>query len=121
MLLKLPRVLMHEKNSRPVMFVPYPAHFYGVDTPGEQVWCLKVVAEEVEQLVRRYAILFPDVLDSFETVAYTGHRCMVHDEETGITRNILEKLGYELEESEFSPYKLYWITLKTRTEKRKKK
>jgi hypothetical protein len=121
MLLKLPRVLMHEKNSRPILYVPYPVHYYGVDSSEEQVWVLKVVAEEIEELVRRYAILFPDVLESFETETYVGHRCMVHDEDTGITRQILEKLGFELEESEFSPYKLYWITLKTRTEKRKKK
>jgi hypothetical protein len=104
------------------MFVPYPAELYGVYlTPDEGVWTLKVVADEIEQLIRRYAILFPDVLDEFETDTYTGYRCMVHDEDTGITRQILERLGYELEESEFSPYKLYWVVLKTRDEKRKKK
>lgn len=112
---------MHEKNARPIMYVPYPVHFYGVDTPEEQVWSLKVVADELEQLLRRYVVLFPDVLETFETDRYTGYRCMVHDEDTGITRQLLEKLGYELEESEFTPYRLYWVTLKTRDEKRKKK
>lgn len=112
---------MDKKNSCTIspVYIPYQLGFYL--TESEELRTLKVVAEEVEQLLRRYVVLLPDVVETVEYEGCIGYRCMVNDENTGITRNILERLGYELEDSEFSPYGLFWITLKMRTEKRKKK
>jgi hypothetical protein len=119
--IKLPRTLLDKRNSCAIsqVHIPYPIGFYNAEQT-EELRTLKVVAEEVEQILRRYAVLIPDVIDTIEHENYIGYRCMVNDERTGVTREILQRLGYVMEESEFAPYGLFWVTLKTRTEKRKK-
>lgn len=74
---------------------------------------------ELVDLARRYIVLYPDELTTFETDKYVGFQVLVKDEESGITRTLLEKLGYALEETGFVDY--YIIQLRTRSDKPKKK
>ena len=64
-------------------------------------------------------MVFPETVISEDTERYVKYRCLVHDEHTGVTRGILERLGYELMESGYFAYQLYWIELKTRGELRR--
>lgn len=123
-MLPLPRIKVERSESCviPSIHVPYPLSFYRQEVLLEEgLRSLKVVEEEIIHLVKRYIVLFPDVIRTLDEGAQYSYQCLVHDEETGITRGLLERLGYELEESIFTPYSLYWITLKTKTEKRKQK
>jgi hypothetical protein len=74
---------------------------------------------ELIDLARRYITIYPDELLSFDTKEYIGFTCLVKDEESGITRTLLEKLGYVLEETGFID--MFLITLRTRFEKPKKR
>lgn len=105
----------------PAIHLPYPIRFYRPIDLEEGPYVLKEIAEEVQQLTRRYAVLFPEVHDTYVEGEKRRYRCMVEDEKTGITRGVLERIGYELLESEFTPWGLYWIELKTYTEVRKKR
>lgn len=122
MWIELPRIEMTNENSCVINenAFPYSLDFY--DSVGEgEVRTLKVVLDEICDIVRRYVILYPATVRLLEEERWTGFRCLVNDETAGISRGILERLGYLLEESDFTPYGIYWITLKTRIEKRKKK
>lgn len=74
---------------------------------------------EALDLKRRFIELYSDVTETFETERYIGFRYLVRDESTGITRTLLDKLGYKLEPSDYN--KCYWITLRTRFDKPKRK
>lgn len=93
---------------------------YGYSEKVESISTLKVVAEEIEDLMKRFAVLYPSSIEAVITLnmnkgLHIKYRCIVFDESTGITRGILERLGYVLEESEYAPFSLYWITLRTTT------
>jgi hypothetical protein len=74
---------------------------------------------ELVDLARRYIVLYPDELTTFETDKYIGFQVLVKDEESGITRTLLEKLGYFLDGTGFVD--LFLITLRTRFDKPKKR
>jgi hypothetical protein len=76
--------------------------------------------DEVKDLARRFIKIFPDTLKTSEQDKYIGFLCLVDDEETGITRTLLEKLGYVLEAEQEMPH-FYWIALRARMDKPKKR
>jgi hypothetical protein len=76
--------------------------------------------DEVKDLARRFIKIFPDTLKTLEQDRYISFLCLVDDEETGITRTLLEKLGYVLEADCEMPH-FYWITLSARMDKPKKR
>lgn len=119
-ILPLPYALLPPKQACELnqAFFPFPLSYYGGE---EGIRTLKIVKEEMEDLVRRYVVLIPRTVEKVDRGTYSGFRCLVHDENTGITRGLLERIGYYLEESEFTPYNLFWITLRTREEKGKTK
>lgn len=78
----------------------------------------KDVKEELVDLARRYCVVYPDSVERIETEKYIGFRCLVQDDSSGITRGILERMGYNLEQWMSDKY---WITLRARIEKRMKK
>jgi hypothetical protein len=119
LLLDLPRITADKKKSCiiPKMYAPYKLSLYGNQDETNGLRTLKDVAEEIKDLLSRYVVIFPDVIEYLEKGNWIGFRCMVNDEASGISRGILERIGYQLEESDFSPYRLYWITLKTKIEK----
>lgn len=122
MYLKLPLAEMKKDDSCLVNpnYFPYKMDFY--DSVGEgNIRTLKVTIEEVHDISRRYVLVYPSTIQLLEEEGRTRFRCLVNDEHTGISRGILEQLGYTLEESEFTPFGIYWITLKTIMEKRGKK
>lgn len=122
MWLELPRSTMDKSNScfMQSSHFPYSIDFYG-EHKEEGIRTLKATVEEIHDLVRRYAIVYPSAIATIEKEKYTEFRCLVNDETAGISRGILERIGYTLEESDFTPYGIYWITLRTRIEKRKKR
>lgn len=120
----LPQPKMDKSNSclvQPYHF-PYSLEWYsGAEEEEDGIRTLKVTADEIHDIARRFVIIYPSAIEPFEEETYRGFRCLVNDEASGISRGILERLGYSLEESDYSVYGIYWITLKTREEKRKKK
>lgn len=120
MWLELPSVNMDETNSCIIneSQIPYLMDLYG-EREKDGLRVLRVIAEEVSDLIRRYALILPAAVEMFEEETYTRFRCLVNDDTHGITRGILTRIGYRLEESDFTPYGIYWIKLKTRIEKRK--
>lgn len=116
MLLELPRLSVEAKFLHTIkpIYIPYPINRYGCGEELTSLSTLKVVGDEVQDLLQRYAVVIPHVVRSFRSTGYTYYQCMVYDDEMNVTRGLLEKLGYKLEECEFSPYKLYWMTLRTK-------
>src|SRR5437763_6588219 len=102
MYLELPRAEMTKANSCLINkdFFPYSLDFYDSVGDGE-IRTLKSVSEEVYDIARRYVIFYPSTVQLFEKETYTGFRILVNDETSGISRVILERLGYDLEESDF--------------------
>lgn len=125
MVLQIPKVELNSSNSSEItpQSIRYPMHMYGYSETTESISTLKVVAGEIEDLMKRFAVVYPSSIEATVTLdlkgLYIKYRCIVFDESTGITRGILERLGYELEESEYAPFSLYWITLRTRTDIKK--
>ncbi|PGQ88314.1 hypothetical protein [Priestia megaterium] len=126
MLLQIPQVELNPNNSSTInpLSIRYPMHMYGYTEATESISTLKVVAEEIEDLMQRFAVVYPSSIEAIITLdldkgLYIKYRCIAFDESTGITRGILERLGYELEESDYAPFSLYWITLRTRTDIKK--
>lgn len=116
MLLKLPESILTNKNACEInpAFVPYPIEIYG-GTSTKTLRTLKSVLEEVQGLLRRYAVVYPESINRVEADGvYEEYKCLVLDENTGVTRAILEKLGYALEESDHAAFNLYWIKLHTK-------
>lgn len=122
MYLELPHVEMTKANSCSINQIHFPLslEFYDSIKEGE-ILTLKAAAEEIHDIARRYVVIYPSTVHLLEGQGYTGFRCLVNDDNTGISRGILERIGYSLEESDYTPFGIYWITLKTREEKRKKK
>ncbi|MED4068611.1 hypothetical protein [Priestia megaterium] len=126
MVLQIPQVKLNSCNSSEItpQSIRYPMHMYGYSETTQSISTLKVVADEIEDLMKRFAVLYPSSIEAIITLnvnkgLHIKYRCMVFDESTGITRGILERLGYELEESEYAPFSLYWITLRTTTDLKK--
>ena len=105
-------LLLHKGNAKaiPPTIFPYDPALYGND-----LRCAVEVWDEVTDLIRRYIMVSPGSVALHEERYY----CLVEDEASGITRELLGRLGYELMESAFP--NLYWILLKTTIERRKKK
>ncbi|MGE7305692.1 hypothetical protein ACQKJG_17880 [Priestia megaterium] len=117
------RISLTTRNSSllPEMVFPYPPMFYSMDKSKNEIRVLREVEDEVKDLIRRYALLYPESVEGRETGAYISYRCLIHDEDSNVTRGILERLGYTIYESNFTAYSIYWIELKTRGEMRKKR
>lgn len=118
MLLQLPQFQMTDRNSEIIKdcFIPYPKGLYGCGKDVESIRTLKSISGEVQDLLRRYVVIFPQAIEIIDEDEFIKYRCIVHDENTGVTRGILEKLGYLLEETSHSAFNLYAIELKTKTE-----
>lgn len=122
MYLKLPCAEMTKTNSYSISSIHFPFSMDFYNSMGEgEIRTLKVTADEVYDIARRYVIVYPSTIQLLEEDKGTGFRCLVNDDHSGISREILERLGYTLEDSDFTPFGIYWITLKTREEKRRKK
>jgi hypothetical protein len=121
LILALPHTKMDNNNSCLIESSQFP---YPIDCYGEHeengIRTFKVIVDEMLDLIRRYTLVLPSTVEFFETDKYTGFRCMVNDDISGVTRGLLERLDFELQESEFTPYGLYWVTLKTRIDKGKR-
>lgn len=87
---------------------PYSLEVYGSYDEAEGLHTLKVVAEEIKDLLRRYCIVYPDTVNK-ESEEY---RCLVSEDE--ITCEILRRLKYNIKDYEHEGLK--WITLKSKEE-----
>lgn len=126
MVIQIPQVELNATNSSEItpQSIRYPKHMYGYSEKVESISTLKVVSDEIEDLMKRYAVIYPSSIEAIVSLdmkkgLHIKYRCIAFDESTGITRGILERLGYELEESEYAPFSLYWITLRTTTDIKK--
>lgn len=118
MYFEFPKHILDDKNSEtiPLKAFPYQLSLYGINDDAEEIRVLSVVKPEILDLIRRFVVVLPELVTFNPEKDYANYSCIVMDENTGVSRGVLQRLGYVLEETEHSPFGLYRIDLKTKTE-----